>query len=441
VIAAIKKTSYLNLIGLFLICFVGYPQTGIARGEGVPVNKASVNWPRLNDAAGLTSQKKSFSQSFTDGVKSGFDKFTNMLKPKPAKLIENSHGESSVFSDKKPGPAVYTAVADMHFQAGRYVEAETNYQKAIVHEPSYLKALVGYAKLKEKQTKLDSAVELYEKATIAHPSNSSVLNNLGLCLARKRDYQKSLSVLTQAIRLQPKRALYRNNIATVMVEIGRVEEALAQLKEVHEESVAYYNVGYLLQRKRQSELAARYFLTALEKNPLLEEARVSLKRLGWPNSGGPMVASEAGRTSRPEPPTRSVAGDRMVRKIPLRSRNSQSDRIVSPPSTMTATETPEVFDAAQKPPAFAGHGNIVRHQIDKEATQRPKDDVRQLRPQRRNFFTSGTHRRRPVTFPLTKEDYTKPIHLPSTKQRQDQEEQQPKVAPLPPIGQSAVLRR
>ena len=52
--------------------------------------------------------------------------------------------------------------------------------------------------------------------------------------------------LRQAVKLEPKRKLYRNNLATVLVDMGRTDEAWDELSSVHTPAVAHYNLGYLL---------------------------------------------------------------------------------------------------------------------------------------------------------------------------------------------------
>ena len=49
---------------------------------------------------------------------------------------------------------------------------------------------------------------------------------LGLCLHRQGKLNESVTVLREAVRLQPDRKLYRNNLATVLVEAGQLDDAL-----------------------------------------------------------------------------------------------------------------------------------------------------------------------------------------------------------------------
>jgi tetratricopeptide (TPR) repeat protein len=73
--------------------------------------------------------------------------------------------------------------------------------------------------------------------------------------------------------LSPKNKLYRNNIATVLVEQGRDQEALSHLLAVHEEAAAHYNLGYLFNKKGQQQMAMHEFATALQIDPSMESAQ------------------------------------------------------------------------------------------------------------------------------------------------------------------------
>jgi len=202
----------------------------------------------------------------------------------------------SLATKATPSPGLYVAAARLSEQAGRAVEAEGHYQKALQIDPRHADALVGYARLKDRQGELQEAVELYRRAAKAYPKDPSILNDLGLCLARQRRFAESITALEEAIRLAPKEWRYRNNVAMILVETGEVEAAVSRLKSAQGEAVAHYNVGYLLQKKGDSEAAARHFAKALEKNPSLVAARIWLEKLGGePCSvaeSAPLVASE-----------------------------------------------------------------------------------------------------------------------------------------------------
>jgi tetratricopeptide (TPR) repeat protein len=173
----------------------------------------------------------------------------------------------------KAGPEVHVAIAQLYEQSNKMAEAELEYQLALNEKPDYLPALLGYAHLQDQLGKPKEAIELYQRAIQTHPRQSSVNNNLGLCYARQNRLDEAVTALGRAVQLDAKNPLYRNNIAAVLVDQGRVNEAFVHLRAVHGDAAAYYNLGYLLNKKGQSQAALQHFRLALQADPSMDAAR------------------------------------------------------------------------------------------------------------------------------------------------------------------------
>ena len=158
-------------------------------------------------------------------------------------------------------------------------------------------------------------IALYERAVALEPKNAAACNDLGLCLARQGQLDKAVARLQQAVKLQPAKTLYRNNLATVLVEIGDPQNAYAHLAAVHPADVAHYNVGYLLAQSNQPNGAAQHFDAALKANPNLVEARQWLDSLG-------RTESIAAATPAPAKPQAAVPAERVTQQYDDRPRHS-----------------------------------------------------------------------------------------------------------------------
>jgi tetratricopeptide (TPR) repeat protein len=182
---------------------------------------------------------------------------------------------------KKPeaSPELRVATARVYEKNGNYAAASEQYEKALKKTPNDVATLLSYGHLLDHEGKLPEATDMYLRAVKASPKESAAYNDLGLCYARRGNITESLKALNKAVELQPERPLYRNNLATVLVQQRRTDEALAQLKAVNEESVAHYNLAYLLMQHQQESLAATHFRRASELNPSLVEARDWSERL------------------------------------------------------------------------------------------------------------------------------------------------------------------
>ena len=209
-------------------------------------------------------------KSWTDSVSSSFhqtfSKIGHVLDPKPAAKTPVPEDDAIALNGKgKPGPELYVAVAHLYEEKSNWADAERQYQLALADKdkPDFLPALLGYAQLKERLGRPNDAIELYQRAAKAHPKEASVYNNMGLCYARQGRLDEAVAAMTRAVQLAPKNALYRNNIALALVDQGKLGEAFAQLCEVHDEAAAYYDMGYLLNRKGQTQAAMQHFAFAL----------------------------------------------------------------------------------------------------------------------------------------------------------------------------------
>jgi tetratricopeptide (TPR) repeat protein len=272
----------------------------------------------------VPSSSTSWTDSITSPFKQGFDKLGRALNPKPSAPSHESEDDAiSLKTKAKPGPELYVAVARLYEQAGKMGEAEVQYQLALQIQPNDLPALLGYARVKEHVGKPDEAIGLYQRAAKAHPQEAAVYNNLGLCYARQPNrLDDAITAMSRAVQLDPKNPLYRNNIATVLVDQGKPQDAFRQLCAVHEVATAYYNMGYLLHKKGQTQAATQHFALALRADPSMEAARRWLEYLQrstaqarlsqHPMAMGVKVASQP--TVPEEPPL--VSNEPMPRRLP-----------------------------------------------------------------------------------------------------------------------------
>jgi tetratricopeptide (TPR) repeat protein len=220
------------------------------------------------------SDGKSWADSVSSSVKQGFTKLGQAVSPSPPIRVPNPADDPVSLKNKaKPGPDLYVAVAQYYQQSNKLAEAEQQYLLALKEKPDHLAALLGIAQLKDQQGKLEEAVQLYQRAIKAHPQQAAIYNNLGLCYARQGRLDDAVAAMTRAIQLEPKNRLYRNNIASVLVDQNRVREAFTHLREAHGEAAAYYNLGYLLNKKGQTQAAMQQFAFALKVDPTMDAAQ------------------------------------------------------------------------------------------------------------------------------------------------------------------------
>jgi tetratricopeptide (TPR) repeat protein len=178
-----------------------------------------------------------------------------------------------------PTPEFFISMGQLAEQQGDVARARENYQRALAMWPGHVDVLRAAARMEDRQGDLRLAELLYGQAVSANPRHSGALNDLGLCLARQGRLEPSVQMIEQAIQVQPDKALYRNNAATVLVEMRQDQRALAHLAAVHGPAEANYNLGQLLVQRGRAAEAAPYFQAAIEQNPQLHAAQVALTQL------------------------------------------------------------------------------------------------------------------------------------------------------------------
>jgi Flp pilus assembly protein TadD len=264
---------------------------------------------------------------------------------------------TSFFSKKKATPDLYVATARLCESRGDFAGAADQYEKALKDSPDYVPALLSYAHLQDHQNKLAEATTLYQRAVKANPKEASAFNDLGLCFARRGMAAESLGALGKAVLLQPDKALYRNNVAMVLVDQHRPDDALAQLRAVNNESVANYNVAVLLAQRNQDVLAQAHFRRALELNPSFAEAQQWNDHLS--ERATAMVSAPPARPQQSAPPDMRLASIPTSMQRPSATSGLPQSTIAGqqpavPPMPNTMPPAASVPTAMQRPDLYSG---------------------------------------------------------------------------------------
>ncbi len=268
--------------------------------------------------------------------------------------------------------------------------------------PTDLRVLLGYARLKDRLGHPDEALNLYRQAVKAHADEASVYNNLAVHYAHLGMLPLAATAMQRAIRLQPKDVKYRNNAATVLMQLGRPQDAFLQLCAVHDEASAHYNLGFLMVKLGQRQSAALQFSLALRMNPSLAQARQWLDRLYGRPSAGPaappaMIATAGSPPSTPPSP---------------------------PPEPQVASRTAPLPEQIAAPPAASNR--------DPGSWQEPPGARSIVPPPSASWSDSPPVVVRPNDVPPQQPDSPPSPELPQLPQQPSQDEQREQAVPPPP---------
>ena len=267
--------------------------------------------------------------TFTQSVKQSFNKMGEAISPKQNTNSLPSDDPTLLSSEAKPSVELYLSLAKYYEESNKPAEAEQQYRKALHEKPNHLAVMLSYAHFLENQGRYEEAVDYYQRTIKAHPKDAAVYNNLGLCHARKKKLKEATAALGQAVQLEPRNPLYRNNISALLVEQNRLQDAFEQLRSVHGEAKAYYNLGYLLSKKGDTAAAEHHFKQALLIDPTMEPAERWLSYLQ--------------NKAQPSPIDRNF---KIIHPTPSRSGNPPQEqmatRLAPPPATSSGpTSAPQ----------------------------------------------------------------------------------------------------
>jgi tetratricopeptide (TPR) repeat protein len=238
-----------------------------------------------------------------------------------------------------PTPELFIAMAQLAERQGNVPEARHQLQHALSMWPNDVELLRAAARMEDRAGNLPIAETLYQRAVTANPQNAGALNDFGLCLAREGKLEQSAQTLEQAVYIQPDKALYRNNAATVLVEMRQDQRALAHLSAAHAPAEANYDLGQLLVQRNRPQDAAKYFQAALNIDPAMQPAQAALAQLNAP-APGQQPAAVAQNTGSPRPGEITPIGSPLNPQQPA-----------SQPSFPETARTPLVGQSTALPPA------------------------------------------------------------------------------------------
>ena len=191
---------------------------------------------------------------------------------------------------KKIGADVFLTAGAFFEGQGQMEKAREQYQRVLQDDADHLLALVSMARLSDRMGNSGEAESFYKRAIAAHPQSALAYNDLGLFYARKHQPQQGVAALAKATALEDSNLRYSNNYAALLVEVGQYDRAFEQLRNSSTPAEAHYNLGFLLHRNNQDQLAQQHFGEALRLNPQMEQAQAMLARL---NSQGHQAQRQA----------------------------------------------------------------------------------------------------------------------------------------------------
>jgi len=176
-------------------------------------------------------------------------------------------------------------------QCAMYTDAETLWRATLAKDPNSFLANNNLGVILVRQGQLEEAFAHFQKALRSQPDDPEALNNFGLTLAKAyRDYANTLVQagrtdeamvqLRKVLEFCPDFADARHDLAVLLLQKGQVDDAIAQFHKIQEQypdnAMAYFDLGNACFQKGKLDDAVVNYRRALKIKPDDASARNNL---------------------------------------------------------------------------------------------------------------------------------------------------------------------
>jgi len=182
----------------------------------------------------------------------------------------------------------------------RFDRALATYLGALRIQPDNFLANFGLARCRAAMQDSNGALKQYEKVIQLRPADPILYNNVGLIYAERGQLALAKDNYEQALRLDPRCTAARINLANLLYQEGRVDDAARQLTTVVEldrdNFEAFMNAGAMLGQMRQFPKAAMLFRRAVTLKPEMAHAygNLAMALLGQAQDPGVAPSEQLG---------------------------------------------------------------------------------------------------------------------------------------------------
>lgn len=144
-------------------------------------------------------------------------------------------------------------------------------------------ALIEQGIALQTQRRFVEAERLYQSVLRENPDHPDALNLMGILAIEANQTKIALSYLEKAVKLEPKIAMYRNNLGNTLIISTRYKDALLQLRRAvaidPNYTEAWSNLGKASRLNGDIAEAAKYFKKALTISPGFINAQAGLAEI------------------------------------------------------------------------------------------------------------------------------------------------------------------
>ena len=196
--------------------------------------------------------------------------------------VEQSGGDADALArmgEPKILARTHLAAAHLHESQGHLARAAQQYHLAVNLDPKNVAALNRLGVILDRLGRFKQADKRFEQAIAVAPNEAYLHNNLAFSYIMQHTWADAEVELVRALELHPTFIRARINLAMVLSQQRRFEEAETEFMIALSPGDAHYNMGLMYKSQRYEVEAARSFMRALEIEPKLVAARKRLDKL------------------------------------------------------------------------------------------------------------------------------------------------------------------
>ena len=201
----------------------------------------------------------------TIAISCGCESQQNVSYDQP--LLEDDDFDKA--ADRPPTPETLYRYSRLLAAEGKNAEAEMLLQQSIERHPKFMPFYNELAELYVRERKLDSAVNVLNKGLTVDANDAVTLNNLGMTLMLKQDYEGALHAFTRANAADRDNARYVANMGMAAGMMGNYDESLGLYQQILTPGQAHFNVAVLAEARNDMERANQEYALANQSDPNL----------------------------------------------------------------------------------------------------------------------------------------------------------------------------
>ncbi len=189
----------------------------------------------------------------------------------------------------KPGnPETHLLLGLSYLQAEKFEQASSAFEKGLEYHPSDENLRFNLGAAYDKLDRFPDVIREMEAVLALNPDHTDALNYLGYSYAdRGINGEEAVELTRRAVALKPDNGAYVDSLGWALFKVGRVAEALREIKRaaelVKDDPVIFEHLGEIYLTQEHQEAAKAAWLRALELDPHNEKLIKRFREVGFGN--------------------------------------------------------------------------------------------------------------------------------------------------------------